>query len=480
MENLRPQEVVAELDKYVVGQTAAKRAIAVALRNRYRRRLLPEKVGREILPKNIMMIGPTGVGKTELARRVARLIDAPFVKVEATKFTEVGYVGRDVESIVHELIETSVSMVHEEKLKGVQSRAEELAAERIVDYLCQQSAPRRRKVGRPRSAQAQQSAVAGGAGVAEGAREEAPVAAPTPRARGDSQKRQRFQELLQTKQLEDTVIEIELAGEPVYESMLEFGPGMSPEEMTDTFNDYLQSYSSYPQKRVRRVCIKEARRLLIREEANKLIDFDQVVEEAVQRAEQTAVVFVDEIDKIAGPRIEIGADISGEGVQRDLLPIVEGSTVMTRYGPVRTDHVLFIAAGSFYQQKPSDLIPELQGRFPLRVELSSLTQADFERILVEPENALTKQYAALLSTEGVELEFARDGVSRIAGIARQVNERAENIGARRLYTVMERVLEDLSFDAPDHAGQKVVVDGTYVDGRLGDLLRDEDLSKYIL
>ena len=499
MEDLKPREVVAELDKYVIGQAAAKRAMAVALRNRFRRRQLPEEIGREILPKNIMMIGPTGVGKTEIARRVARLIDAPFVKVEATKFTEVGYVGRDVDSIVNDLIENSVTMVHEEKLKGVHEKAEELANERIIDYLCQQSEPRQRKTGRPRAAQARQTGAGGGGssvadlGTGSGATASAGAGSATAKEestgsvparstgrRPSALQRQKFSDLLSQEKIEDQVIEIEISTEPLYDSLLEFVPGMSQEEMTDSFNDYMQSYNSYPQKRQRKVPVKEARRLLTREEANKLIDFDQVVEEAIQRAEETAVVFIDELDKIAGPKIETGADVSGEGVQRDLLPIVEGSTVQTRFGPVRTDHVLFIAAGAFYAHKPSDLIPELQGRFPLRVELASLTQSDFERILTEPSNALTKQYTALLSTEGVELVFASDGTARIAEIAFQVNERAENIGARRLHTVMERVLEEISFEASDHPGEKVTVDAAYVDHRLGDLLKNEDLSKYIL
>jgi len=465
VENLTPREVVAALDKYVVGQAAAKRALAVALRNRFRRRQLPEEVSREILPKNIMMIGPTGVGKTELARRVARLIDAPFVKVEATRFTEVGYVGRDVESIVHEVVEAAVGMVHEAKLKVVQEKAEEAAVERLIGYLAQQTGARPRRRARAKAAQAQAGAPT--------------PAAPTDPAREDARPLSRtisgptrdiLAQRLADKDLEETMIEIELAEDPFYDAGFGY----------DSYDEFGPPYDVPPPRRVRRVAVKEARRLLIRDEANKLIDWDQVAEEGIQRSEQSAVVFIDEIDKIVGPKIEVGADVSGGGVQRDLLPIVEGTTVMTRFGPVKTDHILFIAAGAFSQTRPSDLIPELQGRFPLRVELGSLSQADFERILVEPENALTKQYVALLSTESVEIAFTASGVRRLAEIAVLMNERAENIGARRLHTVVERTLEEISFSAPEHQGDKVTVDAAYVDARLGDLLKDEDLSRYIL
>ncbi len=489
VEHLTPDAIVKELDKYIVGQPEAKRAVAVALRNRYRRKLLPENVRREITPKNILMIGPTGVGKTEIARRVARMIEAPFVKVEATKFTEVGYVGRDVESIVYELVENSASMVHEQKMQEVMAKAEGLAKERIINYLCQQA-----MVGSQRSSRkAQQSgaaqAVASGTptipaqtAACDVPRDEIARTTKAKHYKVPAQQRTRVSELLESHQLEDAIIEIELASElDSLDSVLEFSGGMTPDEMTDTFNDFMQNYSSYSsRKRVRRVSVKEARRLLTREEAGKLIDMDQVIEEAARRAEESGVVFIDEMDKITGPRVDIGADISGEGVQRDLLPIVEGSTVMTRYGPIKTDYVLFIAAGAFHQSKPSDLIPELQGRFPLRVELHSLSEEDCERILTEPENSLIKQYQALLATEDVELSFTKDGVSEIARMASLMNQRMENIGARRLQTIMERVLEDISFDAHFHKGSKITIDTAYVSERMADLIHDEDLSRYIL
>ncbi len=492
MKNLTPPQIVAELDRYVVGQQAAKRALAVALRNRYRRSQLPEDLQREIVPKNILMIGPTGVGKTELARRLAKLIDAPFLKVEATKFTEVGYVGRDVESIVHDLVEEAITLVQERRLQEVQSSAERLATERIINYLCEQKViglgSRQSAKGQQAARTSQQPLVAKAqlAAKSELAKDEAGHG----RHRGggaeatiSARQRLHVAELLRNKLLEDVVIEIEVAAdadiglsEPVYE----LPAGMSPEEVVATFSDYMRNYGQLGRRRSRRVSVQEARRLLTREEAQKLVDFDQVVDEALDLAEQSAVVFIDEMDKVAGPRVEAGADVSGEGVQRDLLPIVEGSTVMTRYGPVNTDHVLFIAAGSFHHSKPSDLIPELQGRFPLRVELQSLDQRDFERILVEPQNSLVKQYQALLATEGVRLEFSPDGISEIARVARTVNERTENIGARRLHTVMEKLLEELSFRADEHADRTVLVNADFVRERLGELLRDEDLSKYIL
>lgn len=492
MEDLTPEAIVKELDKYIVGQTAAKKAVAVALRNRHRRKMLPEHLRREIAPKNILMIGSTGVGKTEIARRVARMIDAPFVKVEATKFTEVGYVGRDVESIVHELVETSVSLVHEQKMAEVMSRAEGLARERIITYLCQQSS----RGGQRTSRKAKQGAttpqgavVAGSTGagapstsgcdlvIEEGVRTSManrPISIP--------RQRKRVAELLESQQLEDATIEIELNVDPdALDPILEFSSGMSTEEMTETFNEFMQNFTAYTtRKRLRRVSVKEARRILTREEANKLIDFDQVIDDAVRRAEEFGIVFIDELDKIAGPKVDVGADVSGEGVQRDLLPIVEGSSVITRYGVVKTDHVLFIAAGAFHHAKPSELIPELQGRFPLRVELHSLTEEDLLRILKEPENSLLKQYQALLSTENVQLEFTEDGVSELARMASLMNERMGDIGARRLHTIVEKVLEDISFSAHNHRGEKVVVDSKYVADRLADFVRDEDLSKYIL
>ncbi|MCC6792413.1 MAG: ATP-dependent protease ATPase subunit HslU [Thermomicrobiales bacterium] len=479
MKNLTPQSVVAELDKFIVGQAEAKRAMAIALRNRYRRQQLAPDVAKEIAPKNLLLIGPTGVGKTELARRVAALADAPFVKVEATKFTEVGYVGKDVDSIVHDLIEASVQLVHEEKLKEVESRAETQATEKILNYLVQQLPVASRKVAVKRSA-------AGAAAVPDVA--ETPVA-PRPRAvsRADKarlhRERDRLRTLLQSKELEDQIIEIEIGGEiERFETLLEVG-STNAEELSDAYSDFVESYNGLGgaiRRRSRRVSVKEARRILTREEASKLIDMEHVIETAVQRAEQGGVVFVDELDKVAGPRSELGSDVSGEGVQRDLLPIVEGTTVTSRYGPIKTDHVLFVAAGSFYQNKPSDLIPELQGRFPLRVELKSLTEEDFRRILIEPENALTRQYIALLGTEEVTISFGEDAIAEVARVAVLMNDRMENIGARRLHTIMERVLEEISFSASERGGEAIHIDADYVRSRMADLIKDQDLSRYIL
>lgn len=500
--NLTPQEIVAELDKYIVGQAEAKRAVAVALRTRDRRRALPEDVRKDIMPKNILLIGPTGVGKTEIARRVAALLHAPFIKVEATRFTEVGYVGRDVESIVRDLADAAVEMVHREKLEAVKEKADSSAYQRILDYLCQQypsgrisSAPLEKR--RPGREGASMAASASGGGTMtvvasgpanEGARQPAgaaeaiadPQAAATPAQKMRLNRRRHWlNRLLRNQKLEDVTIEVELTvdGEP-YDSVLEFGPDMSADEMTESFHDFMDRYQQ--RKQTRRLSVKEARKLLAQDEADKLLDWDDVVSTALQRAAELGVVFIDELDKVAGPAVEAGSDVSGEGVQRDLLPIVEGTSVVTRYGPLSTDHMLFIAAGSFYEAKPGDLIPELQGRFPLRVELASLTRDDFVRILTEPRNALTKQYQALLSTEGVTLEFTPDGIEEIAALACQMNDRLENIGARRLATIMERTLEDLSFDAASHRGETVVVDKAYVDSRMANLIQNEDLSRYIL
>lgn len=482
---LTPRAIVAELDKYIVGQQDAKRAVAVALRNRDRRRALPPEKAHEILPKNILMIGPTGVGKTEIARRVAALVKAPLLKVEATQFTEVGYVGRDVDSILQELVEISVRQVHEEKLKEVEGQAEGMAKERLLDYLCQQVTSK----GRASRARGRKAALKGGSAqtleesiTSREIIEPAEGVAASGRALPRSLVRERVAHLLENQQLEDQIIEIEVGAEAEsYAPVLEFCPGMSPEEMGEAFEDFLDNYKGFrARRRRRRVPVREARHILARDEANKLVDFDQVIETALRRVEENGIIFIDELDKIIGPRIEVGRDVSGEGVQRDLLPILEGCGVMTRYGSVRTDHILFIAAGAFQRHRPSELIPEIQGRFPLRVELSPLGEEELRAILTQPENALTKQYQALLSTEGVELEFTEDGLAEIAHGAALMNQKMENIGARRLETILEKVLQETSFSAPEHRGERVRVDATFVALRLDDLLSDEDLSRYIL
>lgn len=464
---MTPAEIVAELDRYIVGQTAAKRALAVALRNRFRRRQLPPEIRRTITPKNIMMIGPTGVGKTELVRRVASMLEAPFLKVEATKFTEVGYVGRDVESIVHDLVEDTVARLHDRRLQEVQARAEQRANERLVDYIV---------------AQAQRGVLRSATGRAPvripGALRVAQASAPgadegTPEV--DELSRRRIGRLLRSEKLDDAMVEIEVAPdiEP-YEGYWDYGPPDAVEAYRDG------PPLARPRPRSRVVCVRDAKRILAREEANKLIDFDAVVDEALERVEESGIVFIDEIDKIVGRGPETGADVSGEGVQRDLLPIVEGSVVMTRYGPVSSQHFLFIAAGSFSRSKPSDLLPELQGRFPLRVELSALTREDLEEILVRPQDSLCAQHQALLATEDVRLEFTPDAISEMARIAWDINQRVENIGARRLQTVVEQVLEEVSFRAPELAGTTVRIDASYVRERTAALVADEDLKRFIL
>jgi ATP-dependent HslUV protease ATP-binding subunit HslU len=483
-DGLTPQQVVAELDRYIVGQAKAKRAMAVALRNRYRRQQLPAEVREEISPKNILLIGPTGVGKTEIARRLAKLTNAPFIKVEATKFTEVGYVGRDVESIVRDLLENALSMTHDEKMAEVRPKAEDLATEKIISLLCTTPPERANEdlagaLGEAGDVLREEGVPTVGSGGAVVELTKARAAKGRGEAAKARRRRKSVAKMLADRKLEEQIIEIELESEDSFVPALEFSTGASVEEIGDAFQEFLAQLPGM-RKRSRQVPVREARRLLIQEEANKLIDYDQLVEEATARVEQSGIVFIDEIDKIAGRGSESGPDVSREGVQRDLLPIVEGSTVSTRYGPVKTDHILFVSAGAFHRVKPSDLIPELQGRFPIRVELESLGEDDFVRILVEPQNALSRQYQALLKMEGVTLEFAPDGVREMARIAREMNQRLENIGARRLTTIMERVLDDLSFSASDYSGQTVTVDAAYVRSRLADAVASDELSRYIL
>ena len=451
MEQLTPRQIVAELDKYIIGQKDAKRAVAIALRNRWRRQRLPEDLRDEVAPKNIIMIGPTGVGKTEIARRLAKLVDAPFIKVEASKYTEVGYVGRDVESMVRDLTALAVDMVKEERTKAVQERARELAEERLLDLLL--------PVGR--------------VATTPGVEQTSDVGAITSAA----ETREKLRKRLHEGKLDDRTVELEVKdrGTP----MVEIFSNSGIEEMDINVKEMLGNLMPQRAKR-RKVKVREAQRILAQEESDKLIDIDEVRSEAVRRVEDSGIIFLDEIDKIAGRESSHGPDVSRQGVQRDLLPIVEGCTVTTKYGLVRTDHVLFIAAGAFHVTKPSDLIPELQGRFPLRVELASLTQDDFVRILTEPRNALIKQYVALLETEEVRLDFSEDAVQEIAAIASAVNQATENIGARRLYTILERLLEEISFEAPAMQGARVDINAAYVRERLQEIVKNEDLSRYIL
>lgn len=464
-EELTPREIVAELDKYIVGQEKAKKAVAVALRNRYRRSKLSPELRDEILPKNILMIGPTGVGKTEIARRLARLVKAPFVKVEATRFTEVGYVGRDVESMVRELIETSVRMVRQEKFEEVEERAKKMAEERIVELLAPMPGQRTRP-------QNPLEAILGATRSTESENKEF-----------EQQKsrikfaRESLREKLAAGQLENEYIEIEV--EDNTPPMMEIFTGSGMEEMGINLQDMLGGL--FPKKKKRRkVTVAEARKILTQQEAQKLIDMDEVTATAVERAEEHGIIFLDEIDKIAGRDSGSGPDVSRGGVQRDILPIVEGSTVNTKYGPVKTDHILFIAAGAFHTTKPSDLIPELQGRFPIRVELESLTEKDFQQILTEPRNSLIKQYVELLAADGLKIEFTENSLVEIAKIAYTVNEQTENIGARRLHTIMEKLLEDLSFEAPGRKGETFTIEREYVREKLSEIAGDEDLSRYIL
>ncbi|MBE2294661.1 MAG: ATP-dependent protease ATPase subunit HslU [Phycisphaerales bacterium] len=444
MSEMTPREIAQELDKHIIGQDAAKRAVAIALRNRWRRMRVDPALSNEITPKNILMIGPTGVGKTEIARRLAKLANAPFIKVEATKFTEVGYVGRDVESIIRDLIDGAIKMVREEEMHKVRHRAEEAAYERILDTLL----PKPRSVG----------------------------FANEPQLPDHSTTRQKMRERLLKGDLDDSEIEIEVSVRSVGVEIMA-PPGM--EEMTNQLQSLFQNLNS-GRTRARKLKVRDALKLLQEEEAAKMVNEDELKLKALAAVEQNGIVFIDELDKVAKRGEYGGPDVSREGVQRDLLPLVEGCTISTKYGMVRTDHILFIASGAFHLAKPSDLIPELQGRLPIRVELSALSTEDFVRILTEPDASLTEQYVALLETEGVGLKFEADGVRRLAEIACQVNERTENIGARRLHTVMERLLETISFEAPDRSGQNVVIDRAYVDAHLGELIKHEDLTRYIL
>lgn len=445
MSHMTPKEIVIELDKHIVGQSSAKRAVAIALRNRWRRMKLTSPLRDEIMPKNILMIGPTGVGKTEIARRLAKLANAPFIKVEATKFTEVGYVGRDVESIIRDLVDMAIKMLREKELTKVRASAEKAAEERILDALLR---PARSFVGEP----------------------------PTSEDESDSAARQLFRKKLREGELDDKEIEVEMSASPIGVEIMA-PPGM--EEMTNQLQSMFQNLST-ERKKTRKLKIKDAQKFLREEEGAKLIDDENLKTRALELVEQNGIVFLDEVDKIAKRSETTGADVSREGVQRDLLPLIEGSTVSTKYGMIRTDHILFIASGAFHYAKPSDLIPELQGRLPIRVELKALSTEDFIRILTEPTSSLTEQYVALMETEGVKIKFMPEGVKRIAEVAWHVNERTENIGARRLHTVMERLLEEVSYEATDRQGEEIVIDTNYVNKYLEQLMKDEDLSRYIL
>jgi ATP-dependent HslUV protease ATP-binding subunit HslU len=454
---LTPKEIVAELDKYIIGQGEAKRCVAIALRNRWRRQQVPKELRDEIAPKNIIMIGPTGVGKTEISRRLAKLAQAPFLKIEASKFTEVGYVGRDVESMIRDLTELGVSMERREEEEKVKGKARDMAEERVLDLLLPPSSPA------PSASPALPGAVEAAAEPAE--------------ADAAHKTRERLRKLLREGKLDERLVEIEVSERalPVVEVFSTAGL----EEVDFNIKDMLSGL--FPKKTKRRkVKVPEALEILVEEEAQKLIDMDKVIKQAIQRVEQSGIIFFDELDKIASREQTYGPDVSREGVQRDILPIVEGTTVMTKYGMVRTDHILFIAAGAFYVSKPSDLIPELQGRFPIRVELEPLGKEEFVRILTEPQNALITQYVELMKTEEVRLSFAREAIEEIAATAAKINDRMEDIGARRLYTIMERLLDEVSFDAPDLSGQEIVIDAGYVKKKLEEFLKDEDLSRYIL
>jgi len=451
MSDTTPQTTLAELDRFIIGQTAAKKALAVALRERDRRLKVAEPMRSEIGPKNILLIGPTGVGKTEIVKRLAKMVEAPFLKVEATKFTEVGYVGHDVESIVRDLADASVNMVHQQRTSEVQDEADKAALDRLVGYL-----------------------VKGDETPAEDGSKVKPNQKTVLR-----RKRTAVARRLKNHELEEDVIEIEVENDEGLANVLEFVSGMGSDEVTEQFHEFMHTLNASRQ-RMRRVPVREARKILAQEEANKLIDFDRVVDDAIHRVEETGIIFIDEIDKLITRGGDYGPDVSGEGVQRDLLPVVEGASVATRYGMVKTDHILFVGAGAFTRSRPADLLPELQGRFPLRVEFDNLTEEDFVRILTEPENALVKQYSALMETEGVTLKFTDEGVREVAKFSHDLNDQTENIGARRLYGVMEKVLENVSFAATEHKDETIAIDAPFVRERMAGVGRSDDATRFIL